>query len=57
MTRTVLELAALLERQAKPQQARILYELILEKNLPGSSLAREGLSRTGGKSSVNPEAP
>jgi TolA-binding protein len=57
MTRTVLELAALLERQAKPQQARILYELILEKNLPGSSLAREGLSRTGGKSSVNPAAP
>ncbi|MGC4071237.1 MAG: hypothetical protein QM760_01690 [Nibricoccus sp.] len=49
MTRTILKLAALQESQSKPRQARRLYELILEKKLPGALLANEGLARTGGK--------
>ena len=35
MSRTILKLAALLERQAKPREARRLYEIVLEKKLPG----------------------
>ncbi len=46
--RTLLELGLLLERQGKPREARELYELLLEKGLPGTTQAREGLSRTGG---------
>ncbi len=49
MSRTILELAEFQESRAKPREARQLYELILEKKLPGSLLANDGLARTGGK--------
>jgi tetratricopeptide (TPR) repeat protein len=49
MSRTILKLAQLQERQAKPREARILYEIILEKKLPGAFHANDGLARTGGK--------
>jgi tetratricopeptide (TPR) repeat protein len=48
--RTILKLGELLERQNKPRQARELYDLLLQKKLPGGALANEGLARTGGKS-------
>lgn len=47
-SRTILLLGELLERQGKPREARQLYELLLEKGLPGVSQARDGLARTGG---------
>jgi outer membrane protein assembly factor BamD (BamD/ComL family) len=53
MVRTILKLAALQESQSKPQEARRLYELILEKKLPGVLHANEGLMRTGGKPAAN----
>jgi cellulose synthase operon protein C len=49
ISRTILKLGALLERQSKPREARRLYELLLEKKLPGVTQANEGLGRTGGK--------
>jgi TolA-binding protein len=53
MARTILKLAELQERQSKPREARRLYELILEKKLPGVLHANEGLARTGGKPATN----
>ncbi|ATC63406.1 hypothetical protein CMV30_05255 [Nibricoccus aquaticus] len=49
MSRTILKLAAFQESRSKPREARQLYELILEKKLPGTLLANDGLTRTGGK--------
>jgi hypothetical protein len=49
MARTLLKLAELQERQGKPREARKLYELLLQKGLPGTAFANEGLARTGGR--------
>ena len=57
MTRTILKLAELQERQDEPREARRLYELIIEKNLPGLSHANRGLARTGGKPKAGAVAP
>jgi tetratricopeptide (TPR) repeat protein len=49
MSRTLLKFGALMEAQSKPREARVLYELLLEKKLPGIAQANEGLQRTGGR--------
>jgi len=48
MTRTLLEVGALYERQARLDQARAAWELILTTGLPGAALAEDRLVRTGG---------
>jgi len=48
MTRTLLELGALYERQSRLDQAREAWALILKTGLPGASLAEDRLARTGG---------
>jgi len=45
MTRTLLELGALYELQAKLEQARDAWSLIISTGLPGSALAKDRLSR------------
>ena len=45
MTRTLLELGALYEQQAKLDQARDAWLLILKTGLPGASLAKDRLAR------------
>ncbi len=45
MTRTLLELGALYELQAKLEQARGAWSLIISTGLPGSALAKDRLSR------------
>lgn len=45
MTRTLLELGALYEQQAKLDQARDSWSLILKTGLPGASLAKDRLAR------------
>jgi len=45
MTRTLLELGALYEQQAKLDQARDAWSLILKTGLPGASLAKDRLAR------------
>ena len=50
LARTVIKLAEELEAQAKPREARELYQLVIDKQLqPAMTHAREGLARTGGK--------
>ncbi|WP_197456840.1 tetratricopeptide repeat protein [Cephaloticoccus primus] len=48
MTRTLLELGGLYERQARIDQAREAWELILKTGLPGAALAEDRLARGGG---------
>lgn len=45
MTRTLLELGALYESQARFDQARDAWNLIIESGLPGASLAKDRLAR------------
>ena len=45
MTRTLLELGALYEQQAKLDEARDAWLLILKTGLPGASLAKDRLAR------------
>jgi TolA-binding protein len=45
MSRTLIRLGELLEQQSRFGQAREVYELILGKELPGASLARERITR------------
>jgi len=47
MSRVLFELGDLYEREAKLDQARTAYELLLQQNLPGQSLARQRLARFG----------
>jgi TolA-binding protein len=49
MSRTILKFGALMEAQSNPSEARMLYELLLKKKLPGIAQANEGLQRTGGR--------
>jgi len=48
MTRTLLEVGALYERQSRLDQAREAWGLILKTGLPGAALAEDRLARTGG---------
>jgi tetratricopeptide (TPR) repeat protein len=48
MSRVLLELGDLYEREAKLEQARAAYELLLRQNLPGQALAQLRLTRFGG---------
>jgi len=48
MTRTLLEVGALYERQSRLDQAREAWALILKTSLPGAVLAEDRLARTGG---------
>ena len=45
MSRILLELGELWEKEAKLDQARQTYEMILQQKLPGESLARQRLAR------------
>lgn len=45
MTRTLLELGALYEQQAKLEQARDAWSLIIKSGLPGAALAQDRLAR------------
>lgn len=45
MTRTLLELGGLYEQQAKLEQARDAWSLIIETGLPGAALAQDRLNR------------
>ena len=45
MTRTLLELGTLYEQQAKLEQARDAWTLIIDTGLPGASLAKDRLGR------------
>jgi len=47
MSRILLGLGDLYERDAKLDQARRAYELLLQQNLPGQALARQQLARLG----------
>ncbi|WP_145928711.1 hypothetical protein OH491_20275 [Termitidicoccus mucosus] len=47
MSRTLIKLGELLEQQAKFDQARGMYELVLRKELPYATLARERINRAG----------
>lgn len=47
MSRTLIKLGESLERQAKFDQAREVYELVLRKGLPYATLARERIHRAG----------
>ena len=49
ISRTLLDLGAVLERQNKIPQARDLYALLISKDLPGAALAQARLSTAGGK--------
>jgi|GEM_PF-147773 len=57
MTRTLLEVGALYERQARLDQARAAWELILTTGLPGAALAEDRLVRTGGVVAATHAAP
>jgi len=48
MTRTLLEVGGLYERQSRLDQAREAWALILKTDLPGAALAEDRLARTGG---------
>ena len=54
MSRVLLELGDLYEREAKLDQARQAYELLLTQKLPGGTLAQRRLARF---SHENPESP
>ena len=45
MTRTLVELGELNEREGRPGEARRAWGLILSTGLPGAGLAREQLAR------------
>ena len=45
MSRVLLELGALYEKEAKLEQARRAYELLLQQKLPGETLAQQRLTR------------
>ena len=45
MARTLLELGDLYEKEAKLDQARNAYELLLQQKLPGEAVARQRLVR------------
>ncbi|MDR0902767.1 MAG: hypothetical protein LBM92_08365, partial [Opitutaceae bacterium] len=47
MSRTLIKLGELLEQQGKFDQAREAYELVLKKELPYATLARERINRAG----------
>ena len=47
MSRTILKLGALLEEGSVPDEARIVYGLIEENNLPGRSLANSRIEKLG----------
>jgi len=49
MTRTLLEVGGLYERQSRLDQAREAWALILNTGLPGAALAQDRLARTGGR--------
>jgi len=48
MTRTLLEVGGLYERQSRIDQAHEAWGLILKTGLPGAALAEERIARTGG---------
>ena len=45
MSRVLLELGDLYEKEAKLEQARRAYELLLQQKLPGETLAQQRLAR------------
>jgi hypothetical protein len=45
MARVLLELGDLYEKQARLDQARAAYELLLRQQLPGGALAQQRLER------------
>jgi len=47
MSRAILELGTLLEEGSVPDEARIVYGLIEENNLPGRSLANSRINKLG----------
>jgi hypothetical protein len=47
MSRSILELGTLLEASRIPDEARIVYGLIEENNLPGRSLANSRIEQLG----------
>jgi len=57
MTRTLLEVGGLYERQSRIDQAREAWGLILKTGLPGAALAEDRLARTGGGRRIFEEEP
>ncbi|WP_404425660.1 tetratricopeptide repeat protein [Nibricoccus sp. IMCC34717] len=47
IARALVSLARLLEDQGRPREAATIYQMVLDRGLPGGALAQEGLSRTG----------
>ena len=47
MSRVLLELGDLYEKEAKLDEARRAYELLLKERLPGETLAQQRLARFG----------
>jgi hypothetical protein len=54
MSRILLELGDLYEREGKLEQARRAYELLREQKLPGGMLAQRRLARFSGESASTP---
>ncbi len=57
MARVLLGLGDLYERDARLEQARTAYELLLQQNLPGQALARQQLARLGAGKPAGPAKP
>lgn len=56
MARILLELGGLYEHDAKLDQARRAYELVLQEKLPGGTVARQRLARLKGEGGAAPGA-